>query len=72
MSNTVMPGRDQKIYDEAVALWRQVYGEPPPRGMAGGDLLERLMHDLPETRYARFASRHLRASEITFPRSRAE
>jgi hypothetical protein len=63
-----MPGRDDKIYQEAAALWRQVYGESPPRGIDGGDMLERLMHKLPETRYARFQSRHLRASNITFPR----
>ena len=67
-----MPGRDQKIYEEAVALWRQLYGEPPPRDTDGAHLLARIMDDLPDARYARFASRHLRASNITFPRPRAE
>jgi len=67
-----MPGREDKIYQEAAALWQQVYGEAPPRGMDGGVMLERLMNRLPESRYARFQSHYLRASNITFPRPRAD
>lgn len=67
-----MQGRDAKIYDEAVALWRQLYSDPPPANLDGVLILEQIMHDLPHPRYARFATRHLRASNITFPRSAAE
>ena len=63
-----MPGREDKIYAEAVALWRQLYGEPPPRGMDGAVMLDRIMTSMPNAQYARFASRHLRAANITFPR----
>ena len=67
-----MPGRNEKIYKEAAALWRHVYGEPPPRGVDAGRLIERAMNGMPEPRYGRFTSRHLRASNITFPRPRPE
>jgi hypothetical protein len=67
-----MPGRDEKIYAEAVALWRQLYGEAPPRGMDARRMLDRIMICLPEPRYAQFASRHLRPTNITFPRPNSD
>lgn len=64
-----MTGRDQKIYEEAAALWRSLYGEPPPREADGSMILNLILCDLPESDYARLATPHLRATNITFPRN---
>lgn len=61
-------GRDDRIYEEAAALWRELYGEPPPREAAGTDILSMIVGGLPDPNYDRLASPHLRPSNITFPR----
>jgi hypothetical protein len=61
-------GRDGRIYEEAAALWRQLYGEPPPSDADGGALLDSIMGRLPETGYNRLATPHLRNTTITFPK----
>ena len=70
----MMRDRDQRIYDEAAALWRELFGETPPVRLDGTALLDAITKGLPETRYERLASPHLRASQITGPRggNRAE
>jgi hypothetical protein len=65
-----MNGRDQRIYEEAAALWRELFGEPPPVRADGGTMLEAIMRSLPERRYERMASPHLRPSQISQPRPR--
>ena len=64
-----MKTRDQKISEEAAALWCEVFGEPPPR-TDGSDLLGMITGSLPEVTYDRMTSPHLRASQITGPRGR--
>jgi hypothetical protein len=66
-----MNGRDQRIYEEAAALWRELFGEPPPIRADGETMLDVIMRSLPERRYERMASPHLRPSQISQPRSRA-
>lgn len=63
-----MPGRDEKIYEEAAALWRQLYGEPPPAAADGSDILNLIVGGLPDADYERMATPHLRRSEIVFPK----
>ena len=63
-----MPGRDEKIYEEAAALWRQLYGEPPPASADGHDILNLILGHLPATDYERLATPHLRRTQITFPK----
>ncbi|HEY0647000.1 hypothetical protein [Phenylobacterium sp.] len=63
-----MPGRDERIYDEAAALWRQLYGEPPPAAADGSVILDLILDHLPGAEYERLATPHLRRSNITFPR----
>lgn len=63
-----MPGRDDKIYEEAAALWRQLYGEPPPATADGATILDFILGDLPATEYDRLATPHLRRTNITFPK----
>ena len=60
-------GRDERIYEEAAALWRQLYGEPPPAG-DGAAILDGLLSDLPRKTYNRLATQHLRPSNIAFPK----
>jgi hypothetical protein len=66
-----MRDRDQRIQDEANALWRELFGEPPPIRADGPTLLDVIMRSLPERGYDRLASPHLRASQIERPRARA-
>jgi hypothetical protein len=65
-----MNGREQRIYEEAAALWRELFGEPAPRA-DGETMLDVIMRSLPEKRYERMASPHLRPSQISRPRSAA-
>ncbi|MFC3071369.1 hypothetical protein [Phenylobacterium soli] len=59
-----MTGRDQKVYEEAAALWREVFGEPPPIRADGATLLDVVMKALPEKGYERMTSPWLRSSQI--------
>ena len=60
-------GRDDRIYEEAAALWRQLYGEAPPDG-DGADMLAWIVGRLPSQSYDRIATPHLRPTDVTFPR----
>ncbi len=62
-----MDGRNSKIYEEAAALWRELYGEAPPV-RDGVQLLDIITQSLPETGYHRIRSPYLRPSTITGPR----
>lgn len=61
-------GRDDRIDEEAAALWRQLYGEAPPSGARGSDLLGLIVGGLPDTDYNRIQTPHLRPNTITFPK----
>lgn len=68
MSKSRAMERDERIYEEAVALWLQFYPDPPPRHADGATILDMITRNLPETGYARIATPHLRPEAITFPR----
>jgi hypothetical protein len=57
--------RDTQVYEEAAALWRELYGEPPPIRADGGLMLDIIMKTLPAADYDRILSPHLRPSTIT-------
>jgi len=61
-------GREDRIYEEAAALWQQLYGEPPPNEAGGAELLGLIVGGLAETDYNRLQSPHLRPTNITFPK----
>jgi hypothetical protein len=63
-----MVGRDERIYEEAAALWRELFGEPPPIRADGAVMLDIIMKSLPERPYERLASPYLRPSQIAGPR----
>jgi hypothetical protein len=62
-----MDGREQRITEEAVALWRELFGEPPPIQADGSMMLDAIMKSLPDKSYDRLRSPHLRASTIAGP-----
>lgn len=61
--------RDQRIYEEAAALWMALYGEPPPIRADSATMLDVIMKSLPERRYERLTSPYLRPSQIEGPRA---
>lgn len=63
-----MSGRDERIYQEAAALWLQIHGEPPPEGTDGAELLAQILGEMPESRHERLATPYLRMGNIAFPR----
>jgi hypothetical protein len=63
-----MSGRDDKVYAEAAALWRQMRGGPPPPGADGRTVLDLLVSSLPDASYERLATVHLRPANIAFPK----
>lgn len=65
-----MNARDERIFDEAAALWRELFDEQPPGWADGGAMLDAIMQSLPEMRYERMASPYLRASQISRPPNR--
>ncbi len=62
-----MDVREIRIYEEAAALWRELYGEQPPV-RDGSLLLDMITQGLTPTEYERLRSPYLRASTITGPR----
>ena len=62
-----MEGREARIYEEAAALWRELYGEQPPV-RDGAILLDMITQKLPAGQSYRLRSPYLRPSTITGPR----
>jgi hypothetical protein len=62
-----MENREQRIYDEAAALWREVFQEPPPARADGPTLLAIISRSLGDTSYERLRSPFLRPSTIAGP-----
>ena len=62
-----MEDRDQRIYEEAAALWREVFGKPPPVRVGGPKLLEIITGNVGAAEYERLRSPFLRASTIVGP-----
>jgi hypothetical protein len=62
-----MENREQRIYAEATALWREVFHEPPPACADGSALLAMITQSLGDTSYQRLRSPYLRPSTIVGP-----
>jgi hypothetical protein len=63
-----MTSRDQRIYEEAIALWGELFAEPPPPVIDGAELLEMITRSLGDPNYNRLRSPFLRPSTITMPK----
>lgn len=61
-------GRDDRIQEEASALWRELFGEPPPIAADGATMLDVIMKSLPEMGYQRLRSPYLRNDDVVMPR----
>lgn len=62
-------GRDERIHEEAAALWRELFGEPPPITADGAMMLDAIMRSLPDMGYERLRSPHLRpGDDVVLPR----
>jgi hypothetical protein len=62
-----MERREQRIYEEASALWREVFGEPPPLRVDGSTMLEIITRCSGELGYERLRSPFLRPATIAGP-----
>jgi len=67
-----MKTRDDKIAEEAAALWRELFGAAPPEDADGASLLKVITGKLPDLRYDRMRSPFLRPSLITRPRGESK
>lgn len=63
-----MTRRDEKIYEEAAALWTRLYSESPPQA-DGRIVLDMILRGLPDTSYGRLNTPHLRPAAIVFPKT---
>ena len=60
-------GREDRIQEEAAALWRELFREPPPDRADGPAMLDLIMKRMPDTGYDRIRTPHLRPTNITMP-----
>jgi len=67
-----MKSRDERIAEEAAALWRELFDGQPPPAADGAAVLESITGKLPNLRYDRLRSPFLRPSLITRPRGKGE
>ena len=67
-----MTSRDERIAEEAAALWRELFGGSPPPMADGASMLGAITGKLPDLRYERMRSPFLRPSLITLPRPEGE
>lgn len=65
---TMEPDRDQRLRDEAQALWRALSDTAPPADASGQDLLSAIFSETPPAPgYDRLRSPYLRPSQIARP-----
>jgi hypothetical protein len=62
-----MEPREQRIYEEAAALWRELFNEPPPPLTDGSTMLKIIMRHAGPQPYQRLHSPFLRPSTIAGP-----
>ena len=62
-----MATRDQRIYDEAAALWHEIFDAPPPASLDGPAMLDIITRHLGEMTYNRIRSPYLRPATIAGP-----
>ena len=63
-----MDGRDERIYEEAAALWRELHHDGSPLPADTATILDLITGTLPNVAYERLCSPWLRASNVTWPR----
>ena len=59
--------REQRVYEEVLALWRELYGREAPTARTSEALLRMITTGPAAPDYTRLHSPHLRRSSVTFP-----
>ncbi|HEY9216563.1 MAG TPA: hypothetical protein VIO94_00830 [Phenylobacterium sp.] len=67
-----MDGRDERIAQEAEALWREVFGEPPAIKADGVTMLDIIMRNAEPAPYERLNRPHLCDSGLYWPKQPAQ
>jgi hypothetical protein len=62
-----MESREQRVQEEASALWRELFGESPPLRMDGSTMLDIITRCVDDASYERLRSPYLRPSTIVGP-----
>ena len=62
-----MDPRDERIYEEATALWRELFDGPPPTRADARVMLDMIVSNISEASYERLRSPYLRPSTIAGP-----
>jgi hypothetical protein len=68
MENTVP--KPERLRDEAVALWIEVFGEPPKEDLDGSQMLKVLLQNLETKNYTRLNAAD-NARNLAWPRKRS-
>jgi len=63
-----MSTRAARIEAEAVALWRELYGEAPPAEADAGEMLDIMLRRMPAISYDRLNSPHMHRSAVSWPK----
>ena len=63
-----MSGRDERIYEEAAALWRALHGDATPAPADPHAIFAQITGALPDVTYDRLCSPFLRPATITEPK----
>lgn len=59
--------REDKIYDEAAALWRAVHRSAPPSNCDGAELILQVLQSMDIDDYQRLDEADRRAGQIAWP-----
>ena len=62
-----MSRRDERIEQEAAALWTALHEGPPPEGCSGADLLARAVETADVAQYERLSLPWLRDRNLVWP-----
>jgi hypothetical protein len=62
-----MNGRENKVYEEAAALWRTVRGGAPPPHLTAQELLLQVLEDMEAASYDRLHDADRRGRDIVWP-----
>ena len=62
-----MNGRDNRIYEEAAALWRSVSDGAPPAGLSGPELLMHVLQLMEPGPYEHLVGARRHGRQITWP-----
>ena len=64
-----MDGREAQITREAEALWREIFGEPPPIKADGSTMLDIICRSVQPAPYERLNRPHLKDAGLHWPKA---